>query len=93
MDMYQTPDGWLLIVSGFSYEFRHQALQNILECVEEFGLDGKLSLHHNGEQKGLYYCGPYDTITLLLHPHSWIQKTLLQKIKKYYLDFALRANK
>ena len=93
MDVYKTSEGWVLIVSGFSYESRNQALQNILECIEEFGLDGKLSLHHKGEQKGMFYGGPFDTITLLLHPQRWIQKPLLQKIKIYYSDFARKANK
>lgn len=93
MDVYKTSEGWLLIVSGFSYEQRHQALRNILECVEEFGLDGKLSLHHNEEQKGMYYGGPFDSITLLLHPQQWITKSLLQHIKAYFKDLARRANK
>jgi hypothetical protein len=93
MDVFSTSEGWILVLNGFSYESRIQALQNILECVEEFGLDGKLSLHHNGEQKGMYYGGPFDTITLLLHPQRWITWQFIKGIKAFYLDFARKANK
>lgn len=93
MDVYQTSEGWLLIITGFSYESRNQALQNILECIQEFGLDGKLSLHHKGEQKGIYYGGPFDTITLLLLPQRWITWQFIKGIKAYYLDLARKENK
>jgi hypothetical protein len=93
MDVFSTSEGWILVLNGFSYESRNQALKNILECIQEFGLDGKLLLHHNGEEKGIYYGGPFDTITLLLLPKRWITWQFIKRIKAFYLDLARNANK
>jgi hypothetical protein len=81
MDIFKTVKGWLLIVSGFSFENRNQVLENFLECIQEFGLDGKLTIHFQGEVKGDYYGGPFDTITLLLHSHSWVTKKFVKGIQ------------
>jgi hypothetical protein len=86
MDVYKTVKGWLLIVSGFPLHQRNTILHNVIETIEEFGLDGELQVHHKGEQKDDYYGGPYDTITLLLHSKQWITNSFVQRVKGYYLE-------
>jgi hypothetical protein len=93
MDVFSTSEGWILVLNGFSYESSQKALKNMLECIEEFGLDGKLLIHHNGEQKGMYYGGPFDTITLLLHSQRWVTWQFIKSIKTYYLDLARKEYK
>jgi hypothetical protein len=91
MDFYQTEKGWLLIFQKFTFSEKNQISEKILDFIDEHGLDGILSFHLEGKEvKGNYYGGPYDTITLLLHKRTWIDKKF---IKYIHSSFVARARK
>ena len=89
MDFYQTEKGWLLVFHKFTFENRKKICEYILDFIDENGLDGIISFHLEGKEvKGIYYGGPFDTITLLLHQRPWINKNFLKTIHSFFTEFS-----